>query len=127
MQEPRPFLVHGVWKQSAITASVTNPFTGNLFAEVCQAGESDIEEAIASSAAAAPVMARLPSHARYNILQDMAALHYRRRDEFSQTITEEAGKPIAAINQGKTRADEWLSVKLQEDCGGALHRLKQYL
>lgn len=40
---------------------------------------------------------------------------------------QEAGKPIAAINQGKTRADDWLSVKLQEDCGTALQRLRQHL
>ena len=74
MQGPRPFLVHGVWKHSAATACVTDPFTGHVIAEVCQAGESDAEEAIASSVAAAPVMAKLASHARYQILQEMAEI-----------------------------------------------------
>ena len=114
MQEPRPFLVHGVWKHSAITAGVTNPFTGHVFAEVCQAGENEVEEAIASSVAAAPVMAKLASHARYNILQDMAALLYRRRDEFAQTITAEAGKPIADAKREVNRAVQTLTIAAEE-------------
>ncbi|MCC6140830.1 MAG: aldehyde dehydrogenase family protein [Nitrospira sp.] len=114
MQEARPFLVHGVWKRSATTAVVTNPFTGNVFAEVCQAGESDVEEAMASSVAAAPVMAKLASHARYNILQDMAALLYRRRDEFAKTITAEAGKPIADAKREVNRAVQTLTIAAEE-------------
>ncbi|MEQ1628248.1 MAG: aldehyde dehydrogenase family protein [Nitrospira sp.] len=114
MQEARPFLVHGVWKRSATMVGVTNPFTGNVFAEVCQAGESDVEEAIASSVATAPVMAKLPSHARYNILQDMAALLYRRRDEFAQTITAEAGKPIADAKREVNRAVQTLTIAAEE-------------
>jgi glyceraldehyde-3-phosphate dehydrogenase (NADP+) len=114
LQEARSFLVHGVWKRSATTVGVTNPFTGNVIAEVCQAGESDVEEAIASSVAAAPVMAKLASHARYNILQDMAALLYRRRDEFAQTITAEAGKPIADAKREVNRAVQTLTIAAEE-------------
>ena len=114
MQGPRPFLVHGVWKHSAATARVTNPFTGNVIAEVCLAGESDAEEATASSVAAAPVMAKLASHARYNILQEMAALLYRRRDEFAQTITAEAGKPIADAKREVNRAVQTLTIAAEE-------------
>lgn len=114
MQEPRPFLVHGVWKHSATTACVTDPFTGNVVAEVCQASEDDAEEAMASSVAAAPVMAKLASHARYNILQDMAALLYRRRDEFAQTITAEAGKPIADAKREVNRAVQTLTIAAEE-------------
>jgi acyl-CoA reductase-like NAD-dependent aldehyde dehydrogenase len=114
LQEARPFLVHGVWKHSAVTVGITNPFTGNVFAEVCQAGEREVEEAIASSVAAAPVMAKLASHARYNILQDMAALLYRRRDEFAQTITAEAGKPIADAKREVNRAVQTLTIAAEE-------------
>ena len=114
MQGPRPFLVHGVWKHSAATACVTDPFTGHVIAEVCQAGESDAEEAIASSVAAAPVMAKLASHARYQILQEMAALLYRRRDEFARTITTEAGKPIADAKREVNRAVQTLTIAAEE-------------
>jgi NAD-dependent SIR2 family protein deacetylase len=32
----------------------------------------------------------------------------------------QAGKPIAAINLGRTRADNLLSLKVAEECGAAL-------
>lgn len=114
MQGLRPFLVHGAWKHSPTLARVIDPFAGSVIAEVCQASESDAEEAVASSVMAAPVMAKLASHARYNILQDMAALLYRRRDEFAQTIRAEAGKPIADAKREVNRAVQTLTVAAEE-------------
>ena len=114
MQEPRPFLINGNWKQSPTTARVVSPFTGNPIAEVCQAGETDVEEAMASSASAAPVMGALPSHARYNVLQEMAALLYRRRDEFASTITAEAGKPSSDAKREVNRAVQTFTIAAEE-------------
>lgn len=37
------------------------------------------------------------------------------------------GKPIAALNQGLMRADELLSLKLEEDCATGLERLRDLL
>ncbi|MBH0207996.1 MAG: aldehyde dehydrogenase family protein, partial [Nitrospira sp.] len=85
MQDSRPFLVHGQWKQGAVAAPVVDPFTGKSVAQVAQAGDSDVEEAVVSTSGSAAVMAQLPGHARYNILQQIAALLYRRRDECAQT------------------------------------------
>ncbi len=39
----------------------------------------------------------------------------------------EAGKPIAAINKGKTRADDKLAVKVDADCATTLERLAHLL
>ena len=38
----------------------------------------------------------------------------------------EAGVRIAAINRGKTRADDWLQIKLEADCGLALGQIKRF-
>jgi len=38
-----------------------------------------------------------------------------------------AGKPIAALNQGKTRADELISLKLEVDCAKGLGQLQSLL
>ncbi len=38
-----------------------------------------------------------------------------------------AGKPIAALNQGKTRADELLNLKLEVDCAQGLTQLQHLL
>jgi glyceraldehyde-3-phosphate dehydrogenase (NADP+) len=91
-----------------------SPFTGNPIAEVCQAGETDVEEAMASSASAAPVMGALPSHARYNVLQEMAALLYRRRDEFASIITAEAGKPSSDAKREVNRAVQTFTIAAEE-------------
>ncbi|BFU92055.1 MAG: Succinate semialdehyde dehydrogenase [Nitrospira sp.] len=114
MQESRPFLVHGQWKSGELTASVVDPFTGKLVAQVAQATESDVEEAIASTCSAAATMEQLPGHARYNILQQVAALLYRRRDEFVQAITAEAGKPITDAKREVSRAIQTFTVAAEE-------------
>jgi len=114
VQESRPFLVHGQWKQGEVTAPVVDPFTGQLLAEVAQATESDVDQAIASTYSAAAIMGQLPSHARYNILQQIAALIYRRRDEFARTITMEAGKPISDAKREVSRAVQTFTVAAEE-------------
>ncbi len=114
VQESRPFLVHGQWKQGAVATSVVDPFTGKSVAQVAQATEADVEEAVASTSGSAAVMAQLPGHARYNILQQIAALLYRRRDECAQTITAEAGKPITDAKREVSRAIQTFTVAAEE-------------
>ncbi len=114
MQGPRQFLVHGQWKQGDTTARVVNPFNGQVIADVVQATESDVEQAMVSTSGTAETMGGLPAHARYNILQQIAALIYRRRDEFASTITAEAGKPIADAKREVGRAVQTFTVAAEE-------------
>lgn len=114
MQEPRPFLVHGQWKHGEQTARVVNPFTGQLIADVVQATEAEVEQAVASTADAAVAMSKLPAHVRYNVLQQIAALLYRRREELASLITAEAGKPIADAKREVSRAVQTFTVAAEE-------------
>ncbi len=114
MQESRPFLVHGQWKSGERSAPVVDPFTGKLIAQVIQATEADVDEAIASTSSAAAGMAQLPAHAKYNFLQQIAALLYRRRDEIARTITAEAGKPITDAKREVSRAIQTFTVAAEE-------------
>ncbi|MBM4125946.1 MAG: aldehyde dehydrogenase family protein [Nitrospira sp.] len=114
MQEPRLFLVHGQWKHGERTARVVNPFTGQTIAEVAQATEADVEQAVASAVDGAAAMGKLPSHARYNILQQIAALLYRRREELASLIVAEAGKPIADAKREVSRAVQTFTVAAEE-------------
>lgn len=114
MQGPRPFFVHGQWKHGDVTARVINPFSGQVLADVVQATDSDVEEAIASTSGAAAAMSALASHARYNMLQQIAALIYQRRDEFASTITGEAGKPIIDARREVSRAVQTFTVAAEE-------------
>lgn len=114
MQGSRPFLVHGQWKHGDTTARVVNPFTGQAIAEVVHATEADAEQAMASTSGAAATMAGLASHARYNILQQIAALIYQRRDQFAATITAESGKPITDARREVSRAVQTFTVAAEE-------------
>ena len=114
MQEPRPFLVHGQWKQGASVCPVVDPFTGRLVAQVTQATESDIDQAVASTSSATAPMGQMASHARYDMLQQIATLLSRRRDEFAHTITAEAGKPITDARREVTRAIQTFTVAAEE-------------
>ncbi len=114
MQESRPFLVHGQWKSGERSAPVVDPFTGKLIAQVVQATESDVDEAVASTSGATTTMGQLSGHARYNILQQIAALLYRRRDDFARTITAEAGKPITDAKREVSRAIQTFTVAAEE-------------
>lgn len=91
-----------------------DPFTGRTIAAVAQASETDLEEAIASTVEAAPVMAGMPGHARYKILQQIAALLSQRRDEIASTITAEAGKPITDAKREVDRAMQTFTVAAEE-------------
>jgi glyceraldehyde-3-phosphate dehydrogenase (NADP+) len=114
LQGLRPFLIHGQWRQGPVAVRVTNPFNGHLIAEVSQAGESDAEAAVLSTADAAPAMGALPSHARYHILQEIAALLYRRRDEVAGIISTEAGKPITDAKREVNRAIQTFTIAAEE-------------
>jgi len=114
LQGPRPFLIHGQWKLSDTTARVVNPFNGQVLAEVAHATDADIEQAIASTSGSAADLAALPGHARYNVLQQMAALLYRRREEVAATITAEAGKPITDAKREVSRAIQTFTVAAEE-------------
>jgi NAD-dependent SIR2 family protein deacetylase len=39
----------------------------------------------------------------------------------------DAGKPVAAVNLGRTRADDLLALKIEDDCGAALETLRASL
>lgn len=114
MQGPRPFLIGGQWKQGETTASVYDPFTGKILAEVSQASRDDAEAAIRSTVDAAKELEELPSHARYHLLQRIAGAIYDRREEFARLITAEAGKPITDAKREVSRAVQTFTVAAEE-------------
>lgn len=114
MQGPRPFLIGGQWRTSEAAAPVHDPFTGKILAEVFQACQADAEAAIRSTVEAAPVMAALPSHARFHLLQRIAGALYDRRDEVARLMTSEAGKPIADAKREVSRAVQTFTVAAEE-------------
>ncbi len=86
--------INGQWVGEGPLLQVTNKYTGETFAALPQARREDVDAALAAAAEAAPVMAELPAHRRYEILSRAAALIAERRDLFARTIATEAGKAL---------------------------------
>jgi acyl-CoA reductase-like NAD-dependent aldehyde dehydrogenase len=114
VQEPRPFLVGGLWRQGETVVPVNNPFTGGLLAEVSNASSADAEAAIQSTVNAAAAMGALPSHARYQALQKIAGGLYDRREECARLMTAESGKPITDAKREVSRAIQTFTIAAEE-------------
>ena len=114
MEKARPFLVGGRWHRTATTAPLHNPFTGDILALVCQAGADEASQATASTVEGAAAMRQLPAHARASILAKTAQLLQSRQEEFAQTITAEAGKPITDARREVGRGIQTFIVASEE-------------
>ncbi len=86
--------IDGQWVGAGPLLEVINKYTGEVFAALPQARREDVEAAIAAATRAAPGMAEMPAHRRYEILSRAAEGIRQRREEFARTIATEAGKAL---------------------------------
>ncbi len=114
METPRPFLIAGQWRQTTATTPVLNPYNGERLTTICQAGPSDVADAIQAAVTAAAAMRTMPAHARASALAAIAARIESRREDFAQTITAEAGKPIVDARREVGRAVQTFLVAAEE-------------
>ena len=98
----RKMLVGGNWYETGETLDVTSPFDGSVVAQVAYGGADDARRAI--DAAAKAMLTPVPAHERAAVLDRLAAIVRDRRDEFAETISREAGKPIATARVEAERA-----------------------
>lgn len=114
MGPPRPFLIAGQWRETGSALPVTNPYSGEVLAQVCQAGPADAAEAVQAAVTAAGAMRSMPAYARAAALAAIASGIDRRREEFAQAITAEAGKPITDARREVGRAFQTFTVAAEE-------------
>ena len=94
MTQKHPYLIDRTWEHSEDTLPVTNPYTQQVFAEVCLANAATIDRAIASAHKAFETTRKLPSYKRAQLCNEVAERIKTRREEFAETITLESGKPL---------------------------------
>ena len=93
-QTPRKLeLIIGGKPSKGEVVAIKSPHHGEVVSEVHFAGPDEIERAVASAAAAAPIMAALPTHKRAAILEGIAAQLDERAEEVAAAIRDEAAKP----------------------------------
>src|ERR1022692_5321852 len=88
------FLVDGRWMEDGDIVEVRSPYDGSVVGRVVQARREHAEAAIAAAVKAFGTTRRLPAFERQRVLRRVAGAIAERREEFSRTIVQEAGKPI---------------------------------
>ncbi|MBN1963684.1 MAG: aldehyde dehydrogenase family protein [Anaerolineae bacterium] len=114
MTVPHSFLIGGEWRASDRLIDVHFPYTNEVVAQVYQAGEADLEDAVQAAQRGFQITRKLPSHARsrilYNLLDQMAA----RFDELVEALTLEGGKTQNVARGETSRAMETVRVAAEE-------------
>ena len=90
--KPYPVLVGGIARETEEVAEVRFPYTGEVYARVCQAGKAELEESVAAACRGFLKTKRLPSHARSRILGKLADEIHRRAEELVDVMVMEGGK-----------------------------------
>lgn len=102
-----PALLNGEAHTAAAWHAVRSPYDGRLLASVPECTESDIDLAVevAKNRLIGPA---LPAHERAAILDRVAAALIDRSEDFAQTLSAEAAKPISAARIETSRAVDTL-------------------
>jgi acyl-CoA reductase-like NAD-dependent aldehyde dehydrogenase len=108
------FLVDGRWMEDGDTVEIRAPYDGALIARVMQGRREHAEAAIAAAVKAFGTTRRLPAFERQRVLRRVAAAIAERKEEFSRTLAQEAGKPLKGARTEVERAIFTFNVAAEE-------------
>ncbi len=109
-----PLYIDGAWRTTASVREVRSPYEGLVAGVVCQAGASDVDDAIAAATRVFGETKKLPSFQRAEILSDISHRLSERKEEFARTITGETGKPISLARGEVDRSIFTFSIAAEE-------------
>ncbi|WP_368296760.1 aldehyde dehydrogenase family protein [Cytobacillus firmus] len=97
--------INGEWCESSTgkTASVLNPATGEVLAEVTQSAKEDVDRAVEAAKTAQKSWRLVPAPERAEILYQVAFLLKERKEDLAQILTSEMGK---VIDEGRGEVQE---------------------
>lgn len=101
-------LLAGTLQPGKSSRPVASPFHRQPVAEVAQAQQLELQQALGMASRVKDVMAGLPPHRRAAILEAAAGRVRDRREELAQLLVEEAGKPLALARIEADRCVETL-------------------
>ena len=110
----RAILIGGRWTETSETAAIRDPYSGETLADVCLAGEAEIEVATKAAVAAFAVSRHLPSHKRATALQTVANVLTTRHEEFARCLSAESAKPITDARREVGRAINTFTIAGEE-------------
>ena len=108
------FFVDGRWGEDGDVVEIRSPYDGTLIARVVQGRREHAEAAIAAAVKAFGTTRRLPAFERQRVLRRISASIAERKEEFSRTLAQEAGKPIKGARIEVERAIFTFNVAAEE-------------
>jgi acyl-CoA reductase-like NAD-dependent aldehyde dehydrogenase len=110
----RGFFLDGKWVEEGDLVEIRAPYDHSVIAQVFQGTRQHAEAAIAAAVKAFGTTRRLPAFERQRVLRRVAEAITERKDEFSRTLAQEAGKPIKAARTEVERAIFTFNVAAEE-------------
>src|SRR6516162_9160919 len=108
------FWLDGKWVEEGDVYEVKAPYDGAVAGRVFQGRRQDAEAAIAAAVKAFGTTRRLPAFERQRVLRRVSEGIAQRKEEFSRTLSQEAGKPIKAARTEVDRAIFTFTVAAEE-------------
>ena len=108
------FLVDGKWMEDGEMLEVKAPYDGAVVGRIFQGNRQHAEAAIAAAVKAFGTTRRLPAFERQRVLRRVSEGIAKRKEEFSRTLCQEAGKPIKAARSEVERAIFTFTVAAEE-------------
>ena len=112
--ETYPVIIGGKTRETEETSDVRFPYTGEVYARVCHARASDLEDAMTSAVAGFEQMRRLSSYERSKILDRLADEIKRRADELVNAMVMEGGKTKKFAMAEVARAEMTVRISAEE-------------
>lgn len=108
------FFLDGKWIEEGDVVEIKAPYDGNLLVNVFQGRREHAEAAITAAVKAFGTTRRLPAFERQRVLRRVAQTISERKQEFSRTLAQEAGKPMKAARAEVERAVFTFTVAAEE-------------
>jgi acyl-CoA reductase-like NAD-dependent aldehyde dehydrogenase len=108
------FFLDGKWIEEGDLVEIKAPYDGNVIANVFQGRREHAEAAIKAAVKAFGTTRRLPAFERQRVLRRVAQTISERKQEFSRTLAQEAGKPIKAARTEVERTIFTFNVAAEE-------------
>jgi len=108
------FYLQGKWVEEGTPIEIRAPYDGTPIAQVFQATREHVEKAIQAAVRAFGSTRRLPAFERQRVLRSIAQHIISRKEEFSRTLAQEAGKPLKAARTEVERAIFTFNVAAEE-------------
>src|SRR6266850_1025065 len=112
------FFLDGKWLEEGDVVEIRAPYDGAVVGRVYRGRREHAQAAIAAAVKAFGTTRRLPAFERQRVLHQIATGMQERKEEFSRTLAQEAGKPIKTARIEVDRAIFTFNIAAEETVRG---------